>query len=89
MVYNKNSIRYYWYGLYQGIFKLKFLKYNSLYDINMSYTDGYIAKHYTRKDIFKLFKSFVISAAPGKNTKIPPGYQLTYTRTFIGLLGLS
>ena len=41
-------------------FKLKFLKYNSLYDVNMSYTDGYIAKHYTRKDILKLFKNFVI-----------------------------
>ena len=60
MVYNKNSIRYYWHGMYQGIFKLKFLKYNSLYDVNMSYTDGYIAKHYTRKDILKLFKNFVI-----------------------------
>ena len=26
MVYNKNSIRYYWYGFYQGIFKLKVFK---------------------------------------------------------------
>ena len=58
MIYNKNSIRYYWYGIYQGIFKLKFLKYKSLYDINMSYTDGYLAGHYTAKDIFSLFNLF-------------------------------
>jgi len=60
MVYHKNSIRYYWWGIYQAIFKLKFLKYNSLHDINMSYTDGYIARHYTVKDIFALFKNFIV-----------------------------
>ena len=60
MVYNKNSIRYYWYGIYQGIFRLKFLKYKSLYDINMTYTDGYIARHYTKKQLHLLFKNFYI-----------------------------
>jgi hypothetical protein len=26
----------------------------------MSYTDGYIARHYTVKDIFSLFKNFIV-----------------------------
>jgi len=71
MVYNKKSIRYYWHGIYQGIFKLKFLKFKSLYDINMSYTDGYIANHYTRKDIFKLFKNFFIKKIKVCDSGIP------------------
>ena len=50
MVYNKNSTRYYLHGLYQGIFRLKFLKYKSLYEVNMTFTDGYIARHYTKKN---------------------------------------
>jgi len=58
MVYNKNSTRYYLHGLYQGIFKLKFLKYRSLYEVNMTFTDGFIARHYTRKSGKTLFKKF-------------------------------
>ncbi|MDC1190431.1 class I SAM-dependent methyltransferase [Gammaproteobacteria bacterium] len=58
MVYNKNSTRYYLHGLYQGIFKLKFLKYRSLYEVNMTFTDGFIARHYTRKSGKALFKKF-------------------------------
>ena len=58
MIYNKNSTRYYIHGLYQGIFRLKFLKYKSLYDVNMTFTDGYIARHYTRKSARNLFKDF-------------------------------
>ena len=58
MIYNKNSTRYYLHGLYQGIFKLKFLKYNSLYQVNMTFTDGYIARHYSKKTARKLFQNF-------------------------------
>ena len=58
MVYNKNSTRYYLHGLYQGIFKLKFLKLRSLYAVNMTFTDGYIARHYTRNSAKVLFKKF-------------------------------
>jgi len=58
MIYNKNSIRYYWYGLYTGIFKLAFFKYKSLYDINMSYTDGFIARHYSKRQARALFRRF-------------------------------
>ena len=64
MVYNKNSTRYYLYGLYQGIFRLKFLKHRSLYAVNMTFTDGYIARHYTKntaKILFKKFKNFQTS----------------------------
>jgi|SaaInlV_100m_DNA_6_1039743.scaffolds.fasta_scaffold11585_2 ubiquinone/menaquinone biosynthesis C-methylase UbiE len=58
MVYNKNSTRYYLHGLYQGIFKLKFLKYKTLYEVNMTFTDGFIARHFTRKSGKELFKKF-------------------------------
>jgi len=58
MIYNKNSTRYYIHGLYQGIFRLKFLRYNSLYKVNMTFTDGFIARHYTRKSARNLFKAF-------------------------------
>jgi ubiquinone/menaquinone biosynthesis C-methylase UbiE len=58
MIYNKNSTRYYLHGLYQGIFKLKFLKHRSLYAVNMTFTDGYIAKHYTKSKAKNLFEKF-------------------------------
>lgn len=58
MIYHKNSTRYYLHGLYQGIFKLKFLKHRSLYEVNMTFTDGFIARHYTRKSGKALFKKF-------------------------------
>lgn len=58
MIYNKNSTRYYLHGLYQGIFKLKFLKYPSLYAVNMTFTDGYFARHFTQNSGKKLFNNF-------------------------------
>jgi ubiquinone/menaquinone biosynthesis C-methylase UbiE len=58
MIYNKNSTRYYLHGLYQGIFKLKFLKYPSLYAVNMTFTDGYFARHFTHYSGKKLFNNF-------------------------------
>ena len=71
MIYNKNSTRYYIHGLYQGIFKLKFLKYKSLYDVNMTFTDGYIAKHYTKKTAKKLFHKFKIDKIFVRDCGIP------------------
>jgi ubiquinone/menaquinone biosynthesis C-methylase UbiE len=58
MIYNKNSTRYYLHGLYQGIFKFKFLKYPSLYAVNMTFTDGYFARHFTHNSGKKLFNDF-------------------------------
>ncbi len=58
MIYNKNSTRYYVHGLYHGIFKLKFLKMPSLYAVNMSFTDGFIARHYTHRTARQLFHRF-------------------------------
>ena len=53
MIYNKNSFRYYVLGIFRGIFNLKFLKKN-LQEINMEYTDGYYARHFTQKEVKKL-----------------------------------
>ena len=58
MIYHKNSTRYYIHGLYHGIFLLKFLKHRSLYAVNMTFTDGYVARHYTRREARKLFNAF-------------------------------
>ena len=54
MIYNKNSFRYYVLGIFKGIFHFKFFK-KTLQEINMEYTDGYYARHFTQietKDLF-------------------------------------
>jgi ubiquinone/menaquinone biosynthesis C-methylase UbiE len=58
MVYNRNSTRYWVYGLYMGIIKGRFFRNRSLYAVNMTYTDGHIAKHYTKKEAKVLFEDF-------------------------------
>lgn len=56
MVYNKLSIRYLILGgLINGIFKMKLLKKN-LHEINLEFTDGYYARHFTKKEIINLFE---------------------------------
>jgi len=77
MIYNRNSTRYILYGLYQGIFKGKFLKYHSLYAVNMTYTDGHIARHYTRKSAARMFKDFSsveTSVMDGSVPEVMPGW---------------
>jgi len=58
MVYHKNSFRY-WVlgGLLEGIIKGKLFR-MSLDDVNKSFTDGYIARHLTRKEAIKVFSLF-------------------------------
>ena len=57
MIYNKNSLRYYLYGgLFKGIMCFKLLKKN-LDEINMEFTDGYFARHFTPNE----FKNILIS----------------------------
>jgi cyclopropane fatty-acyl-phospholipid synthase-like methyltransferase len=57
MVYNKNSLRYYFKGFYQLFIKLKVFKGYSFESVQKFYTDGYYHKHYTpRKLIEKLKK---------------------------------
>ena len=59
MVYHRNSTRYIVYGgLSKGILNGYFFRYRSLYEVNMTFTDGYIARHYTRKNAARLFSSF-------------------------------
>ena len=58
MIYNKNSIRYQIYcKFWLGIMKLKFLR-MSLNEIVGKVTDGYIARHVTKKEFFGLTKNF-------------------------------
>jgi len=56
MVYHRNSTRYYVYGgLYRGLLCGKLIKCRSLYAINMDFTDGYIARHFSRAEATELF----------------------------------
>ncbi len=71
MIYHKNSTRYYVHGLYQGIFKLKFLKYRTLYAVNMTFTDGYIAKHYSRSGAKNLFEKYSAVSVKVMDSGIP------------------
>ena len=71
MVYYKNSTRYYIHGLFQGIFKLKFLKYRTLYEVNMTYTDGFIARHFTKNEANKLFLKFNKCSAEIMDSGVP------------------
>ena len=58
MVYNKNSLRYKVYvRFWLGIMKLKYLT-NSTDEIAGSITDGYIARHLTKKEMVEMTSSF-------------------------------
>lgn len=76
MIYHRNSTRYYVHGLYQGIFCGKFLRHRSLYAVNMTYTDGHIARHYTRKDAVWLFTGFRSITTRVMDSSVPdiPGW---------------
>jgi SAM-dependent methyltransferase len=58
MIYHRNSTRYWIHGLYHAIILGKILKYKTLYAVNMTFTDGYIARHYSRGDCYNLFGKF-------------------------------
>lgn len=59
MVYHKNSLRYYLYGgFHEGILRGKLFK-ESLCEINESFTDGAIARHFTRTEIKRMFRDFI------------------------------
>jgi len=82
MIYNKNSLRYYLYGgLFHGIMCLKLLKKN-LDEINMEFTDGYFARHFTSKEFKKILlrKRFkvkkIFSLAETDHIPFPGGYRL-------------
>ena len=87
MIYHRDSTRYFVYGLYQGIFKGKFLRYRSLYAVNMTYTDGHIARHYTRKGAVRLFKDFRSVTTRVMDDSVPdiPGWS-RITRLFPTLM---
>ncbi|MDD5596352.1 MAG: hypothetical protein PHV82_00320 [Victivallaceae bacterium] len=72
MIYHRNSVRYILYGLYQGICKGKFIRHRSLYAVNMTYTDGHIARHYTRKSAARLFKDFSSVRTRVMDCSVPP-----------------
>jgi len=58
MVYHRSSFRY-WIlgGLYYGILKGRLFKMN-LDEVNKSFTDGYIARHLTKREAKKMFSRF-------------------------------
>jgi ubiquinone/menaquinone biosynthesis C-methylase UbiE len=59
MVYHRRSTRYWVYGgLYRGLLRGELLRLRSLYAVNMTFTDGYIARHYTRAEGAALFAAF-------------------------------
>ena len=58
MVYNRNSFRYWLLGgLYYGIIKGRIFR-MSLEEVNKSFTDGYIARHLTKREARQLFSMF-------------------------------
>lgn len=82
MVYNKNSLRYYLYGgLFKGIMCLKLLKKN-LQEINMEFTDGYFARHFTSSEIKRILKikelkiKKVFALPETDHLPFPGGYRL-------------
>jgi ubiquinone/menaquinone biosynthesis C-methylase UbiE len=58
MVYYRSSFRY-WIlgGLYYGILRGRLFK-MSLDEVNKSFTDGYIARHITKREAKKMFSKF-------------------------------
>jgi ubiquinone/menaquinone biosynthesis C-methylase UbiE len=67
MVYNKLSIRYLIFGgFFHGILRFKLLK-KSLEEINMEFTDGFYAKHFSKNEIIRLFKKNFLNINSIKN----------------------
>ena len=56
MVYNKNSLRYYFKGIYQLLIKLKIFKGYNLNTVQKFFTDGYYHKHYNPKKLINELK---------------------------------
>jgi len=57
MVYNKNSLRYWFKGFYQLFIKFKILKSYNFDSVQKFFTDGYYHKHYTPKELVGELKS--------------------------------
>ena len=78
MIYHRNSTRYYLYGgLYQGLLRGHLLRHRSLYAVNMTFTDGYVARHYTREEATRLFGAFcsvTIQVMDGAIPTMIPGW---------------
>lgn len=78
MVYHRNSTRYFITGgLYYGLLRGRFWQHPSLYAVNMTFTDGYIARHYTRQEAALLFSNFRKVNTKIMGVEIPsmlPGY---------------
>jgi len=51
------------------------IDYPSLYDVNMTFTDGYIARHYTRKSAVRLFSSFSSVSTRVMDGKVPAMFR--------------
>lgn len=57
MVYNRRSARYLLYGvLVQGVLRGRLLR-ESLSAINLSFTDGFFARHYTSRELRQVFRT--------------------------------
>ncbi|MDP4013830.1 MAG: class I SAM-dependent methyltransferase [Candidatus Nanopelagicales bacterium] len=76
MVYHRRSLRYFVRGgLQEGILRRR-LRRESLHDINMSFTDGAIAHHYTRRearDMFGKFRDVRTAVYDGEEAAYLPG----------------
>jgi ubiquinone/menaquinone biosynthesis C-methylase UbiE len=82
MIYNKNSLRYYLYGgFFKGIICGKLLT-KTLYEINMEFTDGFFARHFTKNELKNIleknnFKIENIYTLPETDhLPFPGGYRL-------------
>ncbi len=54
MIYNKNSLRYYFKGFYYLFFKLKIFKGYNLDTVQKFFTDGYYQRHFTKSELNKI-----------------------------------
>jgi ubiquinone/menaquinone biosynthesis C-methylase UbiE len=82
MIYNKNSLRYYLYGgFFKGIICGKLLT-KTLYEINMEFTDGFFARHFTKNELKNILEknNFIIkniyTLPETDHLPFPGGYRL-------------
>jgi len=82
MIYNKNSLRYYLYGgFFKGIICGKLLT-KTLYEINMEFTDGFFARHFTKNELQNILEknNFIIkniyTLPETDHLPFPGGYRL-------------
>lgn len=84
MVYNKNSLRYWFKGAYELFIKLKIFKGYNFESVQKFFTDGYYQKHYSPMELIKELKSIGFKDLKYELTHMEKKYTPFFDKKTIG-----